>query len=184
MIDETSMQLALDWTGESLRGWLYSEKLNGCRVVWDGRHFWTRHGNAVKAPKWFTRGLPSVHLDGEIWAGRDGRWGMESFKLASNAVRFGGKWFDDGAVRFTAFDAPQIAGGWAKRMAEVRRAVRGAAAADAIEFGTAPAEGIGFGIWLAGWGQRNAEGVMFRQPEAEYEQGRSKSLLRCKFAGN
>ena len=112
MIDERSMQLAVDWTGESLAGWLWSEKLNGCRVTWDGRHFWTRNGNAVHAPAWFTRGLPAgIRLDGEIWAGRSGRWGSESFKAASNAVRLGGRWFEEGNIKFTAFDAPQAKGG-------------------------------------------------------------------------
>jgi DNA ligase-1 len=191
VIDETAMQLAVDWKGERLNGWLYSEKLNGCRVHWDGANFWTRGGNAVKAPKWFTKGLPrDIVLDGEIWAGREGRWGVASFQAASNAVRFGGHWFDECEIKFTAFDAPQVAGGWAGRMKEVGRAVRQATCADAIDFGTVPhtggnfLDGVQFGLWLAGFGKRNAEGVMFRHPETSYEQGRSKSLLRCKFAGN
>lgn len=51
-------------------GWLASEKMDGCRAYWDGRQFWTRGGNVIMAPAWFTRGLPASHLDGEIWAVR------------------------------------------------------------------------------------------------------------------
>ena len=75
-MNETQMTLAVDLSGESrIDGWLASEKLNGCRAYWTGKEFFTRGGNVIHAPAWFTKGLPDLHLDGEINAGRDGTHG-------------------------------------------------------------------------------------------------------------
>ena len=64
MIDETKMALAVDWLGQSsLVGWWASEKLNGCRAVWDGENFWTREGRMIDAPDWFKHGLPKIRFD-------------------------------------------------------------------------------------------------------------------------
>jgi DNA ligase 1 len=188
VIDESQMTLARDWTGEDLAGWFWSEKLNGCRVFWDGTVFWTRNGNSVDAPKWFIKGLPQMHLDGELHAGCAGRFGSLSFLVASNAVRLGGKWFNEPGLMFTAFDAPQAAGGWQQRMAEVKRAVRGCPCASAIPFrkcpdtGNAFADGRDMGLLLVEMAAKNSEGIMFREPQAGYEVGRSKNLLRFKFS--
>jgi len=178
---ESQMTLATDQTTEWLGGWLASEKLDGCRAYWDGRQFWTRSGNIIPAPKWFTQGLPDVHLDGEIWAGRKG------FKDASNAVRLGGKWFETPGLEFAAFDAPQVDGNWPQRMTEAARAVKKAAYAVAVKFAR-----VRDGIWtghkndlaelMLHFNRLGSEGLMFRNPDANgYETGRSQNLLRVKF---
>jgi DNA ligase-1 len=52
-------------------GWWVSEKLDGVRAIWTGSRLLSRHGKDLKAPAWFTAGLPSgFRLDGEIWMGR------------------------------------------------------------------------------------------------------------------
>lgn len=175
-MNEKQMTLAVDWRGQTaLVGWLASEKLNRCRAYWDGRQFWTRGGNIIPAPAWFKKGLPDVHLDGEIWAGRKG------FRDASNAVRLGGKWFDLDFIQFAAFDAPQVAGTWAERISEARRAVKRAACAVAVEVErmTSPQRLVDYMLGLRRIG---AEGGMFRNPDAiGYTTGRTETLLRWKF---
>ncbi|WNJ95149.1 DNA ligase [Vibrio ruber] len=47
-----------------------SEKLDGIRGVWDGRHLRTRNGTRLHAPQWFLRQLPPFPVEGELWAGR------------------------------------------------------------------------------------------------------------------
>lgn len=182
MIDEKSMTLATDWKGQFIGGWWFSEKLNGCRAYWDGAKFWTRHGNVIDAPRWFTKGLPKIHLDGEIHAGRGFGFGNDNsaYKVASNAVRLGGDWFNEcddcHPIIFTAFDAPQVAGNWLQRLAEIPESIR--IAAEEVRTG----EGRNLSalmqrVWNAG-----GEGGMFRNPECQqYETGRSKNLLRWKF---
>ena len=40
------------------------------RGYWDGQQLWTKQGNAIHAPAWFTAGFPDQPLDGELWTGR------------------------------------------------------------------------------------------------------------------
>lgn len=71
MISELDMMHGGDWTDDiDPAGWIVSEKLNGCRAFWDGSQLWSRGGNVIPAPAWFTAGLPTSPLDGEVWAGR------------------------------------------------------------------------------------------------------------------
>ena len=63
--------LAHSWDNKKdLTGWWLSEKLDGVRAYWDGGQFLSRQGNRFYAPDWFTAGLPSTPLDGELWLGR------------------------------------------------------------------------------------------------------------------
>lgn len=103
------------WRGENVAGWLASEKLDGCRGYWDGERMWSRSGRTFPIPPTWSAKLPSMHLDGEIWAGR-GKW-----ELTVEAV-VRGKW--DAAVCFMIFDAPQVSGTWDQRIAAVAKRVR------------------------------------------------------------
>jgi DNA ligase-1 len=52
-------------------GWWVSEKYDGVRAIWTGTRLLSRNGKDLKAPEWFTRGLPQgIRLDGELWMGR------------------------------------------------------------------------------------------------------------------
>lgn len=65
----TTLMHGSDWQGENVAGWWLSEKLNGWRCYWTGAEFLTRQGTPYDAPAWFTAGMPSQPLDGELWAG-------------------------------------------------------------------------------------------------------------------
>ena len=58
-----------------------SEKYDGVRGYWDGSQLWTRGGERINAPAWFTAGWPPVPMDGELWAGRG------QFSTAVSTVR-------------------------------------------------------------------------------------------------
>ena len=180
------MLLARDWRGQSLLGWQASEKLNGCRVEWDGEVFWTRHGNCVEAPRWFTKGLPRCRINGEIHAGRGVGFGNNNsaFKMASNAVRLGGHWFDDTdggqPLVFTAFYLPEADGSWARRQQLVAATVKGCCHAEAIRF-HAVRDAAAEARRLLKLRRANAEGAMYLQPDGEGQCGRSGELLRMKF---
>lgn len=53
-----------------LENYWVSEKLDGVRAFWNGKQFISRRGNIFHAPKWFTKVLPQLSLDGELWLGR------------------------------------------------------------------------------------------------------------------
>jgi DNA ligase-1 len=102
--------------GMPLADYWVSEKYDGVRGYWDGRALWTRGGERVVAPAWFTAPLPRVPLDGELWAGR-GR-----FALAVSTVRSQSPndlaWHE---MRFMVFDLPSQPGDFTARLAALRR---------------------------------------------------------------
>jgi DNA ligase-1 len=113
-MNEKNMMLGKDWDGEQdLTGWCLSEKLNGCRAYWDGEQFWTRGGHVIpNVPRRILATMPrGAHLDGEMFAG------YGQLEAARLAVQFG-KF--TAAVRFIAFDAPQIPGLWPRRLAAAK----------------------------------------------------------------
>jgi DNA ligase-1 len=77
-----------------------SEKLDGVRAYWTGEGFLSRQGNPFYAPAWFTKGLPKVPLDGELWIGR------KQFQRTVSIVRRqdGGELWRQ--VLYVVFDAP------------------------------------------------------------------------------
>ena len=98
-----SVMLATTWQdGLNPADYLVSEKLDGVRALWDGHTLRFRSGRPIAAPVWFIAGLPSVALDGELWAGR------RSFEWLSGAVRkesaVDTEWH---ALRYMVFDLPQ-----------------------------------------------------------------------------
>ena len=94
---------------------LVSEKYDGVRGYWDGQRLITRAGNLIAVPAWFTAGLPTTPLDGELWAGR-GR-----FSQAVAAVRSSNasdaQWR---ALQYQVFDMPAHAGDFEARYAALR----------------------------------------------------------------
>jgi DNA ligase-1 len=64
------LMLAYTYDGEDPTGYWMSEKLDGVRAKWTGRHFRSRNGNQFVVPDWFKAGMPDTPLDGELTAGR------------------------------------------------------------------------------------------------------------------
>ena len=55
---------------QNITGWVMSEKLDGIRGYWDGKHLLTRQGKIIHAPKWFLKDYPPFAIDGELWTKR------------------------------------------------------------------------------------------------------------------
>jgi DNA ligase 1 len=165
MIDEKQMTLAVDYHGQDPSGWHMTEKFNGCRAYWDGGRFWTRGGNVVAAPEWFTKDLPrSRCLDGEIFAG------YGNFEAARLAVQYGRFTRD---MRFVVFDAPGF-GTWTERIRRVEPGNRVNAVTATPCRSRADLRAKVIAIVDNG-----GEGIMLRSPTAKgYECGRSKNMLR------
>lgn len=97
--------------GMPLSDYWVSEKYDGIRGYWDGRQFWTRGGERIVAPAWFTSALPAVAMDGELWAGH-GR-----FEHALSTVR--SQTPNEAAWRqmhFMVFDLPAEPGEFTARL--------------------------------------------------------------------
>ena len=108
-----------DYGGQNVAGWLIQEKLDGLRALWTGSALITRSGNRFNAPDWFTAGLPSTLLDGELYAGR-GTLRRLAGRLVSARSSADEDWR---GVTFNVFDAPNSRGGYVERKAAARKAV-------------------------------------------------------------
>jgi DNA ligase-1 len=156
-------------------GWWMSEKYDGLRGYWDGRKLWTRQGNLIHAPDYFLAELPrDIALDGELWIGHG------KFEETVSTVRSDtpdDRWKN---VQFMVFDAPQAKGGFEQRMQFLHA--------------TLPQENPFVRVVVQercqGVAQLLAErdrvvrlggeGLMLRQPQSQYESGRSPTLLKVK----
>jgi len=78
-----------------------SEKLDGWFARWDGARFTTASGATICTPDWFTAGLPTTELRGELWGGRGG------FEDVGRIVRSGSGWEQ---LRFAVFPPAEFAG--------------------------------------------------------------------------
>ncbi|MDQ2988803.1 MAG: DNA ligase [Pseudomonadota bacterium] len=98
-------------SGVVLADYWVSEKYDGVRGYWDGQLLWTRGGERVAAPGWFTAGWPKVAMDGELWAGHG------QFAKAVSTVRQqtpnDSAWR---AMRFMVFDLPAQGGPFTERI--------------------------------------------------------------------
>lgn len=99
------------------RYWV-SEKFDGVRGYWDGHQLWTRGGQVIAVPAWFTDNWPDTAMDGELWAGY-GR-----FSRASAIVRTAG--VDDAVwheMSYRVFDLPRHGGDFDSRVSAIGKRV-------------------------------------------------------------
>lgn len=166
--------LAKRWN-ESINpvGYWVSEKMDGYRAEWTGTHFKSRNGHTIKVPRWFTKDLPKIPLDGEIWAGRG------SFEVVASVVQ-GSREDAWNSVVYAVFDAPKHNDLFEGRIQEARRV---------LERTKSRAFVIPFWICLSRKEldakldeviRGGGEGLMLRQPRSRYKDERSDTLLKVK----
>lgn len=102
--------------GMSLADYWVSEKYDGVRAYWDGRQLYTRGGERILAPTWFTATLPKQPLDGELWAGR-GRFAHAVSTVRSQTPN-DVAWHE---MKFMVFDLPAQGGDFTARLGVLRR---------------------------------------------------------------
>ena len=99
---------------QNISGWVMSEKLDGIRAYWDGKHLISRGGKIIHAPKYFTKGYPPFAIDGELWSKRG------DFENISSIVRDrvpSDKWRE---ITHNIFEVPNTSGGLFQRLAKVK----------------------------------------------------------------
>jgi DNA ligase-1 len=153
-----------------------SEKLDGVRAYWDGSQLFFRSGRPVNAPAWFTRGLPAIPLDGELWMGRG------SFERLSGIVRkaepVDEEWRE---VRYMLFELPGGEGDFSTRKDRLRQFVEAARipwllAVEQFRVADRKALLARLEAVVAGGG----EGLVLHRASAGYTVGRGDDLLKLK----
>jgi DNA ligase-1 len=168
-MNQDNMQHGHDYSGQTVSGWLASEKYDGCRAYWDGSRLWSRGGIDIRIPDEWRNALPAgIALDGEVYHGVDGQ------RRCASAVRWA-KFQPD--MVFKVFDAPAASGDWLSRLA-------GIVETDIVKPVTAQVvAGIDEALELMRAVQSNGgEGVMLRHPALPYAPGRTDKMLKLKTA--
>ena len=167
--------LAKPYSGQSVKGWLMSEKLDGVRAIWDGSKLLSRNGNEFFAPEWFLAQLPAgMSLDGELFIGR-GKF-QSTVSVVKKRVPVDAEWTQ---IHYCVFDAPFAAGGFEDRLSFCADALIGSTVASVVPHrecgGKDDMERFFEGLCAEG-----AEGIMLRAPGSRYENRRSENLLKYK----
>lgn len=171
-MNTTDMQHGKDWTGQNLAGWLISEKMDGCRMFWDGAKAWTRQGNEIRIPAAWRNALPGgVALDGELFSAK-------GLLQASLAVRLGWSYF--AGCEFVVFDAPGAAGGWLNRLEAARQYIGGGLVRVVDGWVASSTDQVLAAMQAVQ--ARGGEGLMARHPELNTAPGRTSRLLKVKRA--
>jgi DNA ligase-1 len=161
--------LLTDSLPADVSGWWASQKYDGVRAIWTGNKLLSRHGKDLKAPEWFTDGLPNRRLDGELWMGRG------TFdELVSTIQKKGGDWE---GVKFLIFDLAE-SGPVEKRIEAVERMtlpdhalpVKHVALASHADLDRLERLIVGMG----------GEGVVIRRPGSQYRPGRAGDTIKVK----
>lgn len=99
---------------QNISGWVMSEKLDGIRAYWDGKHLISRGGKIIHAPKWFTKNYPPFEIDGELWSKRG------DFNHISSIVRDKTPSKEWREITHNIFEVPNAKGGLFERLAKVK----------------------------------------------------------------
>jgi DNA ligase-1 len=157
-------------------GYLVSEKLDGVRAYWDGSNLRFRSGRPIHAPAWFTAGLPSHPLDGELWMGR------RSFEQLSAAVRREAPLDEEWkSIKYQLYELPGGAGTFSERVAILQALAENARIA---WLQVVPQKFVKDKSELKQYLQEvvrgGGEGLVLHRADANWQTGRSDVLLKLK----
>jgi DNA ligase 1 len=163
-------------SGIDVTQYLISEKYDGVRAMWDGKQLYTRQGNTINAPAWFTKDLPKIALDGELWLAR------HQFDALSGAVRkdvpIDAEWQ---GITYNIFELPDASGDFQARAKRIVEIVKKANLPHlkAVEQFSLKDENT-LNLRLAQVVKNGGEGLMLHRADAAYETGRSAALIKLK----
>lgn len=167
------LMLAQEYKDQEIAGWAMSEKLDGVRAYWDGKHLISRQGYAFTPPKGFTAQFPPYPLDGELYSGRG------QFEQISATVRSVSS--DWRGIRLHVFDVPKAQGNLYQRLAVATQWLKTHPNAPITIIPKTKVRDRQHAMdFLKQIEAQGGEGVMLRQPESRYSGGRSSQLLKLK----
>lgn len=169
-----AVMLLETYQDQAIEGWVMSEKLDGVRGFWNGKHLMSRQGYRFQAPDYFTHNFPPFAIDGEIFSQRG------QFDLISSITR---TYEDIGwkTLKLYVFDVPDAEGDLWQRLQKLRDylAINPAPHIEIIEqMPIVDNEHLSY--FLQQIENKGGEGVVVRNPTALYQRGRSSQILKVK----
>ena len=164
-----------DKNREKLNGWVYSEKYDGCRAYYDyeNKSLYSRAGNNFNMPKEFMKNFPKYDLDGELYSMNG------DFSRLSGILNTKHKTMDmlEG-ITYKVFDIPNAEGTFEERMPDGGRGILFKSSIISPVTYNYISPDTDLESILEETELRAGEGLILRNPKAEYERKRSKNLLK------
>lgn len=172
---ELQKPMVYDEKKDKIEGWFMSEKLDGIRAYWDGKKLYTKNKNEISAPSFFTKDFPPFELDGELWTKRADFENIQSIVLNKNSNL---AWE---SITYNIFEVPNIAGDFKARLDFLKnwleknpnnyiKIIPQIVCKDKNHLQSFLKELL----------NQKAEGIIVKNPNLEYEVGRSKNSLKVK----
>jgi len=162
---------------QDVRGWVYSEKLDGVRGIWDGRRLLSRQGLPFVPPARWVRDFPPFAIDGEIYSEKLGFEEISSITASASADY--GAWR---ALNLHVFDAPNASGDLFARLNTLQEWLDTHPDAHIRIIVQHPLDGRDPRKIMREYAARGAEGIVLRDPAVPYRAGRQSSILKLKPA--
>ena len=170
------LQFAVEYQQQNVALYRVSEKLDGVRAYWDGKHFISRSGHHYSVPPWFTAGFPTTPLDGELWLGRG------QFAALSAAVRrYQARDEDWQGIRFMVFDLPASDLPSEARWLALQTLIPTISSPhiQLVEQQLLP-DNVALAALLTDVERQGGEGLVLRARDSLYRVGRNQELLKLK----
>ena len=159
---------------KNITNWYMSEKLDGIRGFWDGKTLQTRASKELFAPKDFTHNFPPFELDGELWTKRGDFENIQNIVMDKNPTNWD-------KITYNIFEAPSNAGNFDTRLQKAKdwftlhpnkyvrfiEQTKCSSTKDLHNF-------LDKILKLGG------EGLMLKNPDALYKNGKSDDILKFK----
>lgn len=154
-----------------------SEKLDGVRGYWNGQNLFTRSGNSLSPPHWFTKDWPDTVMDGELWSARGE---FEQISACVRTTTSDGKCWKK--LKLMIFDLPQQTVNFTERITLMEELVMitHSPYLKMIEQQKLD-DNISLYKLLNNVVDGNGEGLMLHLESAHYQSGRSKNILKLKI---
>lgn len=152
-------------------GMWMSEKIDGVRAYWSAqnRKLYTRTGNPIHAPAWFTDDFPTHDCDGELHGWRDSFQKVQGIVRSKNSSEWG-------ELMYSVFDDCG-AGSYRDRYDRLET-LDGMHYCRLAQFNChSEADLMNYLSFIE---EQKGEGVMLRDPESNYINGRTETLLKVK----
>ena len=160
---------------EDIQGWYMSEKLDGIRGYWDGKKLWTKNGNPIHAPVWFTDGLPNFELDGELWSSQG------KFEFIASTVLDATPSPQWHSLTYNIFEVPHARGDFQTRLNKIATWLRSHPNKHVRIIAQQPCNGRDHLYdFLKQVRERDGEGIILKDPRREYRDGSNQRVLKLK----
>lgn len=168
------LMLVEQYQDQDISGWVMSEKLDGVRGFWDGQQLISRQGYPLNPPDYFIQDFPPFAIDGELFSERG------KFEEISSIVRSAQPkgWHK---LKLQVFDVPNAQGNLIERLATLENYLKQHPTLHIAIIEQIPIKDKAhLQQFYQSVLEQGGEGVIVRNPNAGYIQGRSAQILKIK----